>query len=305
MSIANINPYLVGILHKKGIKKQFIFNKQELHSVGTFDPLGEKKIMVAVGLLHRYPDRAVLLATNRCFAYCRFCFRKYNLKNYNKPDLNGIIKYLSSNKQIREIIISGGDPFTLTDTELQNILSAIKQIKHVQVIRVGTRVLSVYPERISNKTVEMLKKYKPIWLAIHVNHPDEITDEFARSAGLIINSGIPITSQTVLLKGINDDPIVLKRLFCNLVKLMIKPYYLFGCDNAKGNDKFRVSIEQALNIMKKLRGDISGLCLPTFAFDLPNGGGKVVLEPNNIVNKKENVYRIENFEGKVFTYEDV
>lgn len=305
MEFANFNVYLTGLIHKNSFKKQFVFNLTELIRSGVQDPLDEGEYTKAKGLIHRYPDRVVLTVTNRCFAYCRFCFRKNNWKNFSGFELDGAINYLKNKKYVREVLISGGDPFTLSDKQIEDILSQLSNLNNIEVIRIGTRVLTSNPKRIKKNTVDTLKKYRLIWLAIHINHPDEITKEFKKSVDLIVNSGIPIVSQTVLLKGINDDHRILKNLFCTLVKLRIKPYYLFGCDQALGNEKFRVTIEKSLDIMRKLRGNISGLCMPVYAFDLPNGGGKIVLEPQNILEVEKNIYKIKNFEGKEFIYNDV
>jgi len=305
MKISNFNVYLVGLIHKRSFKKQFIFTKSELKNNGFEDPLFEKNFKRVKGLIHRYSDRVVITVTNRCFAYCRFCFRKDNWQTFDGFDLSATLQYLNSNKQIREVLISGGDPFTLSDTKLERILSALKSLETIETIRIGTRVLTSNPKRINTDTVRTLKKYSPIWIAAHINHPDEITKEFEESSNLLIDNGIPIVSQTVLLKGVNDDNRILRELFCKLVKLRIKPYYLFGCDQAKGNGHFRVPIQKSLDIMRKTRGKISGLCMPVYAFDLPNGGGKVVIEPQNIVERNKNVYKIRNFEGGEFEYRDV
>ena len=305
MAISNFNGYLTGLIHKKALKKQFLFRKVELISLGIEDPLGENHFKKAKGLIHRYPDRVVLTVTNKCFAYCRFCFRKNNWIKFEGFDLEKAIEYLEKNSQVKEVIISGGDPFFLGDLELENILENLKRINHIKFIRLGTRTLTVFPERIREKTIEMLKKYLPIWMVIHINHPQEITKEFKKTASMLIDTGIPLLSQTVLLKGINDNHIVLKELLCKLVENRIKPYYLFGCDLALGNEKFRVSIAKTMAIIRKLRGHVSGICMPTFAFDLPKGGGKVVLEPNSLLRKDMNIYTFRNFEGREFTYNDV
>ncbi len=299
------NKYLMSIVHKRGLKKQFVFNLKEYNTKGLNDPLDENAHSPSEGLIHRYPDRVVLTITNRCFAYCRFCFRKKNWSNFSGFDLTGAVKYISDHKEIREVLLSGGDPFTLGQKHLEIILKNIRNIKHIEVIRIGTRVLTSNPIKITRQIVDMLKKYRPVWVAAHINHPDEITSEFINAAEKILNSGIPILSQTVLLNGINNDAKTLKTLFCRLVRIGIKPYYLFGCDQAAGNEHFRVSIDKALEIMKSLRCNISGICMPVFAFDLPNGGGKVILEPEKIVSRQNKKYILKNFEGKEYVYKDV
>ena len=300
-----LNHHLIGLIHKSSFKKQFIFKKTELIPCGFKDPLNEDKFKKTKGLIYRYPDRVVLTTTNRCFAYCRFCFRKNNWEHFEGFSLKEAIKYIEKNKQIREVLISGGDPLTLENGELEKILNNLREIKHIEVIRIGTRALTSNPKRINRETVNLFSRYKPLWIAIHINHPDEITKEFRESARLIVSSGIPVISQTVLLKGINDNTGTLKKLFCELVKNSIKPYYLFGCDAAFGNGKFRVPTDKALELIKKLRGWISGICMPTFTFDLQKGGGKVVLEPNCLVKREKNRLLFKNFEGKEFWYEDI
>ncbi len=300
-----LNHHLIGLIHKSSFKNQFIFKKTELLLSGSKDPLNESRFKRARGLIHRYPDRVVLTITNRCFAYCRFCFRKNNWKDFEGFDLDEALNYLEKNRQIREVLISGGDPFCLKNGELEKILTGLRKIGHISVIRIGTRTLTSNPKRIDRETVNLICKYKPLWLAIHINHPDEITKEFRDSASLIVSSGIPMISQTVLLRGINDNTATLKKLFCELVKNSIKPYYLFGCDQAVGNGKFRVPINKALELIKKLRGRISGLCMPAFSFDLPDGGGKVVLEPDCLIRREKNRFLFRNFEGGEFWYEDI
>ncbi len=298
-----LNDYLSAMLDKDGISGQFVSNGPL--NGGDIDPFGEETYQKAPGVFHRYPDRVVFVVTNNCFAYCRFCFRK---RYWNRPapfDLTRAIGYLKNHKQIREVLISGGDPLTLSNTKLDKLFKAVRGVPHVEVIRLGTRALSTYPYRVDENLAALLGEYFPLWLALHVNHPDEITPEFEKAATLIRKHGIPMVSQTVLLKGINDNTETLKSLFCRLVKLGIKPYYLFGCDQAYGNETYRVSIKRALEIMKSLRGNVSGLCVPVFSFDLPNGGGKIVLEPNILKEKKGNRYLFENFEGAVYEYTDV
>ncbi|HHS49072.1 MAG TPA: KamA family radical SAM protein [Desulfurella acetivorans] len=297
-----VTPYLLSLFQSDKIVKQFV-ETSKTDSIGLEDPLFEKKFTKSKGLIHRYPDRALLVVTNKCFANCRFCFRKNNWNSYDGFSLKDTIEYLNNHKEIREVLISGGDPLTFEDESLVRLIKAIKSIKHIAFIRLATRALSVLPYRITDSLLEAIKPYKPIWFSIHVNHIDEITKDFIEASNKIIDSGFPIVSQTVLLRGINNDAQTLKELFCKLVELRIKPYYLFGCDRAVGNERFRVKIEEALNIMESLRNNISGLCVPFFAFDVDDGG-KVVIEPNRIVSKQGNAYTLRNFEGKKYIYED-
>ncbi len=300
-----LNGYLASLIHKRGISSQFVLSFEDFYKNGFNDPLSEENFTKKKGLIHRYPDRVVLTVTNRCFAYCRFCFRKKNWQDFEGFDLDGAVEYIDRHKTIREVLISGGDPLTLSDEGLKRILSKLNSIKHIRFLRIGTRVFSSNPSKINKNFTDMLKNYKPIWIAAHINHPDEITNDFKKAVSCVLNAGIPVISQSVLLKGINDNVKILEKLFCKLVEVGVKPYYLFGCDYALANGVFRVPIEQALDIMNRLRGKISGLCVPTFAFDLQEGGGKVVIEPDRIVKRKGRVYIIRNFEGKEFEYIDV
>ncbi len=305
MANVKLNGYLASIIHKEGIKKQFKFETKLLKQNGTEDPLNEKRFTKAKGLIHRYPDRVVLTITNRCFAYCNFCFRKHNWDRFDGFDLNEAEDYIRNHPSIREVLISGGDPLTLPNSELEKILKTFRDIPNIKIIRIGSRVLTAFPQRIDKRLIDILKKYLPLWLAIHINHPDEITELFKTKARALIESGISIVSQTVLLKGINDNSHTLEKLFCKLVEIGIKPYYLFGCDQAQANEDYRVSIDKALKIIENLRFRISGLCMPVYAFDLPEGGGKVVLEPDRIIKRVKNRYIFRNFEGREIHYEDV
>ncbi len=300
-----LSEHLISISYREGIRKQFVFDFDELRDSGSDDPLNEASFSPTRGLVRRYPDRVVLTITSRCFAYCRFCFRKRNWNRFEGFDLNAAVRYISSNREIREVLISGGDPLTLENRSLDRILSALKKIEHLRFFRLGTRAPTAFPERVDAGLIATLKPYKPVWIAIHVNHPDEITGGFKKAVGLFVDNGFPVISQTVLLRSINDDSYTLKKLFCGLVELGVKPYYLLGCDPAKGNEQFRVPLKKALGLMSDLRGHVSGLCVPTFAFDLPGGGGKVVVEPNSMRELKENgVYIFENFEGDLYEYEE-
>ncbi|WP_022671088.1 KamA family radical SAM protein [Hippea alviniae] len=305
MGNVKLNGYLTSIIHKEGVKKQFKFEAKLLKQNGTKDPLNEKRFTKAKGLIHRYPDRVVLTITNQCFVYCNFCFRKHNWEEFEGFDLNEAENYIRNHPSIREVLISGGDPLTLSNRELENILKRIKDIPNIKIIRIGSRVLTAFPQRIDEKLINILRKYLPLWFAIHINHPDEITELFKTKARMLIETGITIVSQTVLLKEINDNSHTLEELFCKLVEIGIKPYYLFGCDQAEANEDYRVSIDKALRIMEDLRFRISGLCMPVFAFDLPEGGGKVVLEPDRIIKRVKNRYIFRNFEGRKIPYEDV
>ncbi len=299
-----VTPYLVSLFKSDFILKQFVETGEIKDDSGLEDPLFEHKFTKSKGLIHRYPDRALFVVTNKCFANCRFCFRKNNWKHFGGFDLKKATDYLKCHEEIREVLISGGDPLTFEDERLISIVKAIRSIEHIDTIRIATRTLSTLPYRITDMLLDDLKPYKPIWFSIHINHPDEITPDFVESSIKIIDSGFPIISQTVLLRDINNNASILEELFCKLVKLRIKPYYLFGCDMAVGNNRFRVKLQEALTIIDALRNNISGLCMPFFAIDVQDGG-KIVLEPNRIISVNGDTYTFKNFEGKEYIYNDV
>ncbi len=296
--------YLADLMRKKGVGEQFI-NKADVAAPCCKDPLCETKYSPVKGLIHRYPDRVVVTITNRCFVYCSFCFRKRNWTAFEGFNLNEAVEYVSSHNGIREVIVSGGDPLVLSDGELVEILTGFAAVEHISFLRLGTRAPTLNPFRITDGFAELLGSFrKKVWIAIHVNHINEITSGFEGAINRLISCGVPVVSQTVLLKGINDTVEVLEPLFCRLVSLGIKPYYLFNCDLADGNEQYRVRLEEAMKIMEQLRGRISGLCVPAFAFDLEGGGGKIVVEPDRMIGKEGKKYRFRNFEGKIYGYTD-
>ncbi len=299
-----VTPYLVSLFKSEFILKQFVETCEIDDNSGFEDPLFEQQFTKSKGLIHRYPDRVLLTVTNKCFANCRFCFRKSNWKHFSGFDLQRATNYLKQHEEIREVLISGGDPLVFEDENLINIIRALRSIEHIKTIRIATRALSVLPYRVTEMLLDKLKPFKPIWFSIHINHPDEITNDFIEASSKIIDNGFPIVSQTVLLRGINNNASILKELFCRLVNLRIKPYYLFGCDMAIGNNRFRVKLQEALSIIDALRNNISGLCMPFFAVDVQDGG-KIVLEPNRIISASGNTYTFKNFEGREYIYNDV
>ncbi|OGV57491.1 MAG: hypothetical protein A2X45_18205 [Lentisphaerae bacterium GWF2_50_93] len=256
------------------------------------DPLSEEKQMPVPGLIHRYSDRVVLLVTNRCAVHCRFCFRKRKWRAGNgQQDIDDIYlqeacKYIKSHDRIREVLISGGDPLMLETARLKKIIDSILKIKNVDVIRIGTRMPVVLPKRIDAMLVSMLSRIPGLWIMTHFNHPVEITEESRRACSMLIKAGIPILNQTVLLKGINDSTEILEELFRGLIRIKVKPHYLFHVDPAEGNAHFRTGIEKGLEIIGKLRPRLSSLGTPVFAIDLPEGGGKVPLQPDYRAGEK-------------------
>ena len=310
-----ITPYYYSLIDKEdkncSIKKQIVPAPEELNNCGfndtcynLSDSLSEMKFMKTNNLIHRYPDRVLLIVANNCFSYCRFCTRKrLTSKNecYNF-DLSSAINYIKNNNQIRDVLISGGDPLVLEDEQLEHIVSSIRSIPHVDVIRIGTRTPVVLPMRITDKLINMLKKYHPIWINTHFNHPKELTSFSINACEKIINAGIPLGNQSVLLKDINDEIETYKELCLGLVKNRIRPYYLYQCDLGSGNYHFITSIDKGLDIMEGLRGYISGFAVPTYVVDAPNGGGKIALDRDRIEKRTDQEIVMRNYLGQVYTY---
>ncbi|MBN2190705.1 MAG: KamA family radical SAM protein [Candidatus Aureabacteria bacterium] len=270
------------------------------------DPCAEEKDCPVPGLVHRYPDRVLLLATDECASYCRHCTRK-RLAGSSKHVLTAkmmdkIVKYLSDNPKIRDVVVSGGDPLTLAEDKLEMILSSLKKIRSVQVIRIGTRVPIFLPMRIDEALVSMLKKYHPVWMSIHINHPREVTPDVEKALNMLADSGIVLGSQTVLLKGINDKPEIMKELFIRAMKNRVRPYYIYQCDPARGTAHFRTSVKTGVEIIENLRGFISGYAVPTYVIDAPGGGGKIPVSPNYVVEHKGKKWTLKNYRNNRYEY---
>lgn len=250
------------------------------------DPLSEEIQMPVPKLIHRYSDRAVLLTSSRCSMQCRFCFRKRYWKtgtgrcDITNKELEPVCEYLSLNPNIHEVLVSGGDPLILETSRLKYILDKLTSIKNIDIVRIASRVPVTLPKRIDLELVEMLSKYDSLWFVTHFNHPNEITDKSVKACKLIISKGIPILNQTVLLKGVNDNSATLEDLFRKLIKMKVKPHYLFHVDPVKGVKHFATGIQCGLNILKEFRSSLSSIAVPHFAIDLPEGGGKVSLQPD-------------------------
>ncbi len=275
------------------------------------DPLAEDRDSPAPHLVHRYPDRVLLLATDHCGMYCRHCTRRRLVGEHpqepeqeNNPvsKFDAAIEYIKSNKKIRDVLISGGDPFMLEDEAIENLLQKIRSISHVEFLRIGTRVPVTIPQRITEKLVNTLKKYSPVWLSIHFNHPKEITRRCKIACDMLSDAGIPLGSQTVLLKGINDRPYLMKKLMHELVKIRVRPYYIYQCDPVKGTQHFRTPVATGINIIEKLRGHTSGYAIPTYVIDGPGGGGKIPVGPNYVLSQAKGKYVLRNYKGKIYTY---
>ncbi|MBN2804512.1 MAG: lysine 2,3-aminomutase [Deltaproteobacteria bacterium] len=307
-----ITPYYASLMDKNNpecpIRKQGIPSLAELVTAPgeMTDPLGEELDSPVPGLTRRYPDRALLLVTNSCFTYCRHCNRRRKVGDPVKaitPDsLNRGIDYIRNNSQIRDVLLSGGDPFFLSTKKLDSILKELFEIPHVKIVRIGTRVPVVLPQRIDDELVDMLKKYRSLWINTHFNHPKEITSESKKALAMLADAGIPLGNQTVLLKGVNDCPQILKELFYELTENRVRPYYLFQCDQAKGISHFRTPVSRGIEIMESLIGHISGFAVPVFAVDPPGGAGKIRLSPNYFLSSSPEAVVLRNYEGVITRY---
>jgi lysine 2,3-aminomutase len=307
-----ITPYYLSLIDKTNpddpIKKQCMPSPEEekLYFGIEDDPLGEEKDSVIPGLVHRYPDRVLINITNMCPVYCRHCTRKREWlrgKWVRRPsELENIYSYITRHKEVRDVIISGGDPLVLSTGKIEKILKRIREIPHVEIIRIGTRCPVVLPQRIDDELVSALKKLRPIWVNTHFNHPNEITEESSRACDRILCAGIPVNNQTVLLRGINDNVETMTRLCQGLLKIGVRPYYLFQCDPVSGTAHLRTSVEKGLEIISGMRGFTSGLSVPTFVVDGLEGQGKVPLYPNCIVSREKGYIVLKGYKGETFKY---
>ena len=269
------------------------------------DPLDEEVDMPVKHLTHRYPDRVLFVVTHTCAMYCRFCTRKRKVGKFPVPppdELKAAIDYIAQHSEIRDVLLSGGDPFTLTDVSLEWVISRLRAIPHVEIIRVGTKIPCVNPDRITPQLCAMLAKYHPFYVNTHFNHPRELTPQAVRACGMLVDHGIPVGCQTVLLRGVNDDPEVMKELIHALLKARVKPYYIYQADLVKGTDYFRTSVQKGLEIMESLQGHTTGFGVPTYVIDAPGGGGKIPVTPQRIVELSDEKIVLRNFEGGVYEY---
>ena len=270
------------------------------------DPLHEDSNSPCKGLTHRYPDRVLFLVTSQCSMYCRHCTRRrfagQNDLALTKEEIDTCIDYISEHPEVRDVLISGGDPLTLSDNRLEYILSNIRKIEHVEIIRIGTRVPVVMPQRITTELCNMLKQYHPLWINVHFNHPKEITEESSRACAMLSDAGIPLGNQSVLLSGVNDCVHVMKKLVRELVKIRVRPYYIYQCDLSMGLTHFRTPVSKGIEIIEGLQGHTTGFCVPQFVIDAPGGCGKIPIAPNRIVSQGYKKYILRNFEGRYATY---
>lgn len=305
-----ITPYYYDLIqnYDDPIFKQAVPDEKELQDFsGVPDPLSEEEQSPVPCLVHRYPDRVLLMVTNLCAVYCRFCTRKRLIgkKAIRKEDVKKGIKYISENPNIREVIISGGDPLTLSNEILEGILMELRKIEHIEVIRIGSRMVCTLPSRINSNLCKILKKYHPIYLNTHFNHPDELTEEAKNALEMLADSGIPLGNQSVLLKGVNDDAKTLQELFKKLLKFRTKPYYLYQADLVEGTHHFRTPLGKGIEIMQKLQGNLSGMCIPKFVLDSPGGGGKIPLTPKYLQKVLPDGVLLKNYQGKTIFYPEI
>ncbi|MGB9682031.1 MAG: lysine 2,3-aminomutase [bacterium] len=309
----SITPYYVSLIDPYDpidpIRLQSVPSILELDKAmyETADPLKEDIYSPVPGLVHRYPDRVLLIITESCPTLCRHCTRRRITQVVKKEpfrcNLEGAIEYIKLHKEVRDVIISGGDPLILSDQMLEYILIRLRSIDHIEIIRIGTRAPVTLPQRVTPELCNMLKKYHPIWLNTHFNHPREITPESSKACEMLADAGIPLGNQSVLLKGINDTPEIMKELVQKLLKIRVRPYYLYQCDMVEGLAHFRTPIERGIEIIEALQGFTSGLAVPTFVIDAP-GLGKIPISPQYILGRDENQIILRNFEGKISAYVD-
>jgi lysine 2,3-aminomutase len=306
-----ITPYYANLIKKKGdpLYKQVVPDLAELaENSGEEDPLEEDLDSPVPSIVHRYPDRALFLVSHSCASYCRFCTRKRKVGDPGKINPRYIeegINYIKDHREVRDVIISGGDPLVLSDDRLESILSQLRAISHVEILRLGTRIPCFLPQRINKKLVNMLKKYHPLYVNVHFNHPDEITREAALALNLMADAGIPLGNQTVLLKGINDDVLTMRKLMQKLLTVRVRPYYIYQADYVKGTDHFRTTVEKGLEIYQGLRGWTSGLAVPQYVIDAPGGGGKIPLIPEYLQSISVEKVVLRNYAGEIFVYPQV
>ena len=307
-----ITPYFFNLIDPADencpIRWQVVPRVQETHTASweMADPCGEDSHSPVPGIVHRYPDRVLFLVTDRCAAYCRYCTRSRLVSNaagYDfHPEFDRQIEYVRQNKNIRDVLLSGGDPLLLSDDKLDFLLKRLREIPHLEFLRIGTRIPIFLPQRITPELCAMLKKYHPLFISIHTNHPRELTTEVRDALGRLADAGIPLGNQSVFLRHVNDDLTVMRALLQKLLMCRVKPYYLYQCDLISGSAHLRANVRHGLEMMEKLRGHTTGYAIPQYVIDAPGGGGKVPINPEYILSRNRDRVVIRNFEGKVFEY---
>ena len=307
-----ITPYYLSLINPDDphdpVRKQCIPTGAETHQAAAdlLDPLHEDEDSPTPGLTHRYPDRVLFLITDMCSMYCRHCTRRrFAGQTDNECGADRIekaLEYIEKTESVRDVLLSGGDALMVADKKLEYIISRLRAIPHVEIIRLGTRTPVVCPQRITPELCEMLKKYHPVWLNTHFNHPNEVTPESSRACEMLANAGVPLGNQSVLLRGINDCVHVMKHLVQELVKIRVRPYYMYQCDLSMGLEHFRTPVSKGIEIIEGLRGHTSGYCVPTFVVDAPGGGGKTPVMPQYVISQAPGKVVLRNFEGVITTY---
>jgi lysine 2,3-aminomutase len=308
----SITPHYLSLINpddpEDPIRKQAIpcFQEIAMGNMGYEDPLEERKHSVVPGLVHRYPDRALMVLTNLCPMLCRHCTRKREWQAgvwvRTQAEIDAMLDYLRAHKEVRDVIISGGDVLTLSTKRLEEVLASLRQIKHIEIIRIGSRYPVVLPQRIDAELCNMLSKYGPIWFNTHFNHYRELTPESAAAVDRLVRAGVPVNNQSVLLKGVNDSVETQLKLCHGLLHIKVRPYYLFQCDDVQGTEHLHTPVQTGIDIIRGMRGFTSGLAVPTYVIDLPGGGGKVPLQPNYVLSQNEDELILKNYEGRLFNF---
>jgi lysine 2,3-aminomutase len=309
-----ITPYYMSLLSpddpRQALRRTVVPTLQEtIRGLGEEDdPLGEESQSPVPGLVHRYPDRVLLLLSDFCSTYCRYCTRSRMVGRGglypSRSRLESAFDYIRMTPSVRDVLLSGGDPLLIGEERLSWILSRLRQIPHVEILRIGTKVPAVLPQRITPKLVRMLRQYHPLWMSLHFTHPDECTPEAYRACGMLADAGIPLGSQTVLLKDINDNVDTMRSLMHQLMQMRVKPYYLYQCDPITGSAHFRTPVAKGLDIIRGLRGFTSGYAVPTYVIDAPGGGGKIPLTPEYVVGREDGALLLRNYEKNLYRYPD-
>ena len=307
-----ITPYFFNLIDPADencpIRRQVVPRIEETNTAQweMTDPCGEDSHSPVPGLVHRYPDRVLFLVTDRCASYCRYCTRSRLVSNASgydfHPEFDKQLAYIKQHPEIRDVLLSGGDPLLLSDEKLEDLLTRLRAIPHIEFLRIGTRIPIFLPQRITPELCAMLKQFHPLFISVHSNHPRELTTEVRDALGRLADAGIPLGNQSVLLKHVNDDVAVMKALVQKLLMCRVKPYYVYQCDLIAGSAHLRTSVRKGLEIMKALRGHTTGYAVPQYVIDAPGGGGKVPINPDYILQRNASRVVIRNFEGKVFEY---
>ena len=309
-----ITPYFVSLIDPDDpndpVRKQVIPTAAEIAPFTGMmeDSLAEDRHSPVPGLVHRYPDRVLMLVTTQCASYCRYCTRSRIVGDptatFSRAEFEMQIEYLKRTPQVRDVLLSGGDPLTLAPKILEELLSRLREIPHIEIIRIGSRVPVFMPMRVTDELCDMLQKYHPLWMNIHVNHPNEITAELAQACDKLTRAGIPLGNQSVLLAGVNDCVHIQRKLVHDLVRIRVRPYYLYQCDLVEGAGHFRTPVAKGIEIIEGLRGHTSGYAVPTFVVDAPGGGGKIPVMPNYMISASDHKVALRNYEGYITAYEE-